>query len=296
MNILSTMKIGFCPGYPLPPEITGDDAVFRMMEISTECGCSMVQLPEFTTRPATLERIVEEAENRGLELEIGATPDLFELTGANAVEARKNLADRLKIARQLHCGIIRRGYGRLKVATSRFSKDWLGTEQLRHVRNNLKEAAKIMEEYGVMLAIENHCDFKGEELADVLDSVNSHYVGTALDVVNGFTVYTDPVEDVEALAPFAITTHMKNMAVIDHPYDFPHIPFAAVGCALDEGYLDIPWVVDLLAKKSPYARGLHLVIETGWVPKRPGVDRAEEMRGIYESSVPYLKSIINSPV
>lgn len=292
MRMIETMKIGFCPGYPIPADITGNDAIFWMFEKSTLSGCDMLQLPAFTEDQATLERIKEEAATRSMELEINATNDLFELIGPNADAARINLVNRLETAKFLDCKIIRRGYGRLKVATSRFSKEWPVAEQLRHVQVNLKEAAKIMEEFGVYLAIENHCDFKGEELAEVLSSVNSHYVGTALDIVNGFTVYTDPVEDIEALAPYAITTHMKNMKIVDHPYDFPHIPFAALGCDLDDGYLDIPWVVDVLAKKSPYARGLHLVIETGWVPKLPDVERAETVRSVYEKSVHYLKSII----
>ena len=124
--------------------------------------------------------------------------------------------------------------------------------------------------------------------------VGSPNVGCALDTANGFTVFSDPNDDVKILAPYAITTHIKDMVVLKDPIGW-RIPFYVVGCALGEGHVDIPAAIDELAKKSPHAKGLHLIIEVGWVENDPEWDRAQidaNMKSIFDRSIEYLKKLV----
>jgi len=143
------------------------------------------------------------------------------------------------------------------------------------------------------LAIENHCDFTGKEWAEVFSAVGSPYVGCALDTGNGYTVYCDPNEDIEVLAEFTITTHIKDMQVIEFNSGGNLIPFQARGCALGEGNVDIPRAIDLLDQKSPHANGLHLILELGWANYKEGIDRDVQNKILIEQSLKYLKELLN---
>ncbi len=65
-----------------------------------------------------------------------------------------------------------------------------------------------------------------------------------------------------------------------------------IGCAVGEGNVDIPLAVDTFAAKSPYAEGLHLIIELGWQPVTPGMTREESTLDMFHRSVEYLKTLI----
>lgn len=150
----------------------------------------------------------------------------------------------------------------------------------------------MAEDAGVLLAVENHCDFTGRELAQLLEMVDSPYVGAALDTANGFTVFCDPNEDIEALAPWTFTTHMKDMKIVDYSVG-GHIPMIAIGCTLGEGHVDLSRAIDLLAEHSPQAEGLHLIVEPGWMFWDEERDVLEQQFEYFEKSIKYLQDLQN---
>ncbi|MGH3630165.1 MAG: hypothetical protein ACRDRL_22330, partial [Sciscionella sp.] len=118
--------------------------------------------------------------------------------------------------------------------------------------------------------------------------------GAALDTGNGYTVYCDPNDDVEALAQFAFTTHMKDMQMVPSPMR-GLIPLVPRGCRLGEGHVDIPRAVQLLASRSPRAVGLHLIVEGGWDTFDPDGPCAHDIRrDVLEDGVRYLTRLIES--
>jgi len=164
---------------------------------------------------------------------------------------------------------------------------------------NLKEAARIVEDHGVLLAIENHCDFTGRELAEVFAAVGSTSLGCALDTANGYTVFCDPNDDVQALAPYTITTHMKDMRVVDvRESGFfgsgPLFPMLPVGCAVGDGNIDFPRAIKTLVEKSPHAEGLHLIVELGWYPVPEGQTGREVELAQFHRSIDYLNQLLES--
>jgi sugar phosphate isomerase/epimerase len=156
----------------------------------------------------------------------------------------------------------------------------------------------MVEDHGMLLAIENHCDFTGKQWAEIFEIVGSKSVGTALDTANGYTVYCDPDDDVQDLAPYTITTHLKDMVVMDvRNNEFitaegPIIPMLPLGCAVGDGNVDIPLAIETMAAKSPCAEGLHLIIELGWQPTLPGMTREETTLDMFHRSVEYLKTLL----
>lgn len=87
-------------------------------------------------------------------------------------------------------------------------------------RRWIEQALRIVEKHRIPLAIENHKDRTADELAALLKSYSSEYLGVCLDTGNNISLLDDPVEVVRVLAPYAITTHIKDMAVEEYADGF----------------------------------------------------------------------------
>jgi 3-oxoisoapionate decarboxylase len=97
---------------------------------------------------------------------------------------------------------------------------------------------------------------------------------------------------VQVLAPYAVTTHLKDMRVVD--FGNPKlIPMMPEGCVLGQGHVDIPAAILMLAEKSPWAENLHLIIEIGWVPVPQDRPWPEVKREIFDQSIAYLRNTLD---
>jgi sugar phosphate isomerase/epimerase len=74
-----------------------------------------------------------------------------------------------------------------------------------------KEAVKVAEEYDVKLAVENHIDYTADECVELLDRVNSPYLGLNLDTGNFLRLLDDPIEGAKKLADRVYATHIKDL-------------------------------------------------------------------------------------
>jgi sugar phosphate isomerase/epimerase len=101
----------------------------------------------------------------------------------------------------------------------------------------------------VRLAVENHKDWRADELIAILKRHGNDHVGVCLDTGNSIALLEDPMEVVEALAPLAFTTHFKDMGVEEYREGFllAEVP-------LGTGILDLPRVVKILRAANPEIR------------------------------------------
>ncbi len=104
----------------------------------------------------------------------------------------------------------------------------------------------ILKKHRIRLAIENHKDRRLPELLELLKRISSEYVGVCVDVGNNIALLEEPMAVVEALAPFAFSTHLKDMAVQEYDEGFllSEVP-------LGEGFLDLKKMVAVLQKANP---------------------------------------------
>ena len=63
-----------------------------------------------------------------------------------------------------------------------------------------KEAIKVAEEYDVKLAVENHIDYTSDECVELLERVDSPYLGLNLDTGNFLRLLDDPIDGTRKLA------------------------------------------------------------------------------------------------
>ena len=107
-------------------------------------------------------------------------------------------------------------------------------------------AEPVLKRHRMRLAIENHKDRRAHELLDLIKRISSEYVGVCVDTGNNIALLEDPTEVVEALAPLAFSTHLKDMAVQEYQDGFllSEVP-------LGDGFLDLRRMVAVLERANP---------------------------------------------
>lgn len=107
-------------------------------------------------------------------------------------------------------------------------------------------AEPVVRRHKVKLAVENHKDWRVEEHVALLRRLNSEWVGANLDLGNNLALLDEPMATVEALAPFALTTHFKDMAVQAHEDGFllSEVP-------LGDGFFDLRRMKEICERANP---------------------------------------------
>jgi sugar phosphate isomerase/epimerase len=114
---------------------------------------------------------------------------------------------------------------------------------------SLTLAEPVLRKLGLRLAIENHKDWLVGELIGVLKRLGSEHVGVCVDTGNSIALLEDPMAVIEAYAPWAVSTHIKDMAVQEYEDGFllSEVPFG-------EGFLDLPKIISTLERAKPKIR------------------------------------------
>ena len=74
-----------------------------------------------------------------------------------------------------------------------------------------KEAVNVAKEYDVKLAVENHIDYTSDECVELLERVDSPYLGLNLDTGNFLRLLDDPIEGTRKLADKVLASHIKDL-------------------------------------------------------------------------------------
>jgi 3-oxoisoapionate decarboxylase len=124
---------------------------------------------------------------------------------------------------------------------------WKNFATQSHQRLGL--AVPILEKHRMPLGLENHKDWTADQMVALMQRYNSESLGVCLDTGNNISLLDDPMDVVTKLAPFAVSTHFKNMAVKEYPDGFllSEVP-------LGQGILDLPQVLETIRKARPQAR------------------------------------------
>jgi sugar phosphate isomerase/epimerase len=114
---------------------------------------------------------------------------------------------------------------------------------------SLQLAEPVAARHKVRLAVENHKDQRVLKRLEVFRQISSEYVGACVDLGNSFALLEDPIEVVEAYAPWAFSVHLKDQAVAEYDdgFLFADIP-------LGEGFLDLARMVKILRGAKPEVR------------------------------------------
>ena len=122
-------------------------------------------------------------------------------------------------------------------------------QELQQAIVDLQAVAPVCAEHGVRIAFENHEYETAADIIKVLDAVDSEWVGALVDTGNGMMVWESPVETVSALAPYAVSSHFKDHAVVRIDGE-PRV----IGTTLGRGRGECAECWRILAEQSPLER------------------------------------------
>ncbi|GAB3498150.1 hypothetical protein GCM10027341_19290 [Spirosoma knui] len=123
-------------------------------------------------------------------------------------------------------------------------------EEFQTVKKNalasLQLAEPVLRKHKVKLAVENHKDWRAKELAAMMKQLNSEWIGVTLDFGNSIALLEHPMEVVQTLVPYVVSTHVKDMGVEEYADGFllSEVP-------LGEGILDLPKMIALCKQHNP---------------------------------------------
>ncbi|MDD5369740.1 MAG: sugar phosphate isomerase/epimerase [Anaerolineaceae bacterium] len=112
----------------------------------------------------------------------------------------------------------------------------------------LKQAVKVAHDNEIKLAIENHIDFTATEILQLLESVDSEYLGVNFDSGNLLRLLDDPILGMEKLAPYVYATHIKDLMPDKNasPTDW----FFFAGVPVGRGLIDNQRIAQILANAN----------------------------------------------
>lgn len=116
-------------------------------------------------------------------------------------------------------------------------------------KDAVRRAVPVLEREGITMGLENHKDWTLEEHLALLKEFESPRLGVCLDFGNNISLLDDPRELVEKLAPYAATTHVKDMA-----YEEDATGFLMSEVPLGDGRLDLKWMIETVRKARPQTR------------------------------------------
>jgi 3-oxoisoapionate decarboxylase len=159
-----------------------------------------------------LERVKAHADSLGLDLEVGMlsicpTSGIFDATQGTAEEQLGRMIDAAVV-----CGspLVRCVLG------NTFDRRTPGGIQ-RHIEQVLNVLAHVRSrviDAGVKIALENHSgDMQARELKALVEAAGTDFVGVCIDSGNAAWAIEDPHLTLETLAPYVLTSHMRDSAL-----------------------------------------------------------------------------------
>ncbi len=151
-------------------------------------------------------------------------------------------------------------------------------ELIEETVRTLRAVAPRAEAAGVTIAVENHggVDLLASELRDVIETVGSPQVGVCLDTGNPVYAAEDAVYATEVLAPYTVSTHLRDTLAWLAPTG-AMVQWAPAG----RGNVDLKRIVTILAETAPDVP-IDLEVITGVGPKEiPFLDAGSEFWAMY---------------
>jgi sugar phosphate isomerase/epimerase len=139
-----------------------------------------------------------------------------------------------------------------------FSKELPIGQQIERMIANFRELAAVAEDLGVVMAFENHMDYRISEIVQVVEAVDSPALRVNYDFANSWSVIEDQVEAARLAAPYTVMTHIKDMRV--QPIVNSGEP-AFFHAPIGYGDVEVGPILEILAARAPDPANLPQCLE-----------------------------------
>lgn len=202
-------------------------------------GCQMAFSQLVSTDEDYLKRLRRALEEKGMFMELSL--------GGKVLAEPEEFARVASVAQQL--GVTR---ARLAINGRRYEEfenfpKW--KEFANHWRQVLLQSEPMLKQHKLAIGIENHKEWLVDELVEMLKKASSPYLGACVDFGNNLALLEDSLEVAEKLAPYTVTTHLKDMAVAPSEEGFllSEVP-------LGQGITPLAKIMEVLRRSRPDVR------------------------------------------
>ena len=144
-----------------------------------------------------------------------------------------------------------------------FTKDPPIEVQLERAEANFRSLMPVCAEYGVVLAWENHIDYRLAEVVQVVEAIDSPWLRINLDTANPIAVIEDPMDGARLAAKYAVNMHLKDMRIQPATgTGEPQVSWAPLG----RGHVPILEILDLVQTEAEDPDGMPVCIEVAPPP------------------------------
>lgn len=210
--------------------------------------------------PAHLAQVKDHAARVGIALDggMGSICPLSASWNAKNGDPKENILRGLRVAKAIGATSMRCFLGQEADRLGKYGIEACMESTIAVLRSVRSEAQDL----GVKIAIENHSgDTQAREVRTMIEEAGKDYVGSCLDTGNPMWVVEDPMVSLETLAPYVVTTHIRDSAVYETPRGA-----AAQWVALGDGTIDFHKFVARYRELCPNA-SMQLEVITGRPPR-----------------------------
>lgn len=270
------MRLGSVPNLLVPKP--GADPIIGRIEKAAELGLSVMNVAfrePGQREPDYQKRVAETADRLGIELRLmggggeTANPDP-EVRKAEVERATKDLLELNKLTGIKFSMIVNR-----PMSHHRWMPEPPMSERIDIAAENLGKIADAVASVGMVLGLENHCDYRGYEVAAMLAKANRPNLKAQFDTGNPFTVFEEPIDAAKAMAKWTVSCHLKDVKVTPLR-GAPVFGSVAESAPMGQGMVDNVTICQILQDESPDPKNLALMLEP--LSLAPGVDVEEFMR------------------
>ncbi|MEM7127637.1 MAG: sugar phosphate isomerase/epimerase family protein [Chloroflexota bacterium] len=210
---------------------------FDYLEYAHKIGLDVVMYPDPTFLESLdeeyLARVKAKADALGIEIQMGMdsiceTSTRFPAEQGSAVEQLQTM---LRVASQLGSPILRCLLG----SNADRHTEVPFTQHLQNTIDALQAVRNQAVDLGIKFAVENHAgDMLGYELKALVEAAGTDFVGVCIDSGNPLWVGESPHVTLDHVAPYVVTSHIRDTAVWSHPQGA-----VAQWVAMGDGNIDI---------------------------------------------------------
>jgi sugar phosphate isomerase/epimerase len=228
-----------------------------LVDYAASLGCDSLFITDFdafeSMDDAALEAVRRQAAAKGLKIQLGTwsidpTSKAFRQKWGTAAE---HLALGIRAAKALGSPVLR-------VVLGTFDDRLTEGGIARHIEQVVKVCRQQKSravDAGVRIAVENHAgDMHSTELVQLVEAAGRDFVGVNLDSGNALWTLEDPIDSLRTLAPYVLTTSLRDSAVWETPKGA-----AVAWTAMGEGQIDLKAYFTAFREMCP---GVPVHIET----------------------------------
>ena len=152
---------------------------------------------------------------------------------------------------------------------------------INELTKRLGSASKILEKYGIKLALENHDHYQAAHLLEAVKNADSPYIGICYDPANNYGQGEGYLKCAQILAPYVINVHYKDFIIKRMPH---MMGFTIEGVPAGSGLIEYEKL------KALFNHNLSWIVEL-WTPWQGSISKTATLEMDFAlQSINFLKS------